>query len=59
MTDPDERDEDLDNAGGHAPDDECGTHFWVAPYLACGESFMAGSICTLPAGHDYPGHLNF
>jgi hypothetical protein len=38
----------------HWVGDEClGQHEWVTPtpYLICGQDFMAGTICSLPAGH--------
>lgn len=38
----------------HYEGDNCtARHEWVEArrYLACGESFMAGTLCSLPAGH--------
>jgi hypothetical protein len=38
----------------HWVGDDClDRHEWVEPrpYLACGASFMAGQLCSLPAGH--------
>lgn len=36
----------------HTIGDDClGQHFEHPGYLACGQSFMAGTICSQPAGH--------
>lgn len=46
--------DEQDQTSEHSASDSCGTRFRTEPYLACGESSMAGSVCTLPAGHSGP-----